>query len=218
VMAGAAETTSLVAYVGTLAVLVALAQPNPVSVALAAGVIGFGLHAARPERRPAGLVAAGELLILIWLQLGQAGVATVEAYTLPLALLLLAVGVAADHLNPGDERAPSWVTFGPALVVALAPTVWLSFREPGSVRPLIGLVAGAIVLVGGVTWGKRALVDVGAATVVVLGLGQLAPVVGEIPNWAVIGTTGVVLLAVGATFEQRRRDLKAVLRRYAALQ
>jgi hypothetical protein len=34
----------------------------------------------------------------------------------------------------------------------------------------------------------------------------------------VIGTTGVVLLAVGATFEQRRRDLKAVLRRYAALQ
>jgi len=124
----------------------------------------------------------------------------------------------ADHLNPGDDRAPSWVTFGPALVVALAPTVWLSFSEPGSVRPLIGLVAGAVVLVGGVTWAKRALVDVGAATVVILGLGQLAPVVGEIPNWAVIGTTGVVLLAVGATFEQRRRDLKAVLRRYAALQ
>ena len=105
-------------------------------MALAAGVIGFGLHAARPERRLAGLVAAGELLILIWLQLGQAGVSTVEAYSLPLALLLLAVGVVADRLNPGGEPAPSWVTFGPALVVGAPPTVWLSFSEPGSVRPL----------------------------------------------------------------------------------
>ena len=95
--------------------------------------------------------------------------------------------------------------------------MWLAFGEPGTIRPLIGLVAGALVLVGGVVWGKRAFVDVGTATVVALGLHQIAPVVGEIPNWATIGATGVLLLGVGATFEQRRRDLKAVLRAYSAL-
>jgi hypothetical protein len=52
---------------------------------------------------------------------------------------------------------------------------------------------------------------------VALGLRQLVPVVGEIPNWATIGATGILLLAVGATFEQRRRDVRAVLRRYSAL-
>ena len=57
----------------------------------------------------------------------------------------------------------------------------------------------------------------GTAVVVVLGLRQIAPVVGSMPNWATIGATGVLLLAVGATFEQRRRDLKAVLRKYSAL-
>jgi hypothetical protein len=54
--------------------------------------------------------------------------------------------------------------------------------------------------------------------VALLGLRQLAPVVGSLPNWATLGATGLALVAVGATFEQRRRDLKAVLRRYAALQ
>jgi hypothetical protein len=42
-------------------------------------------------------------------------------------------------------------------------------------------------------------------------------VVAELPNWATVGGAGVVLLAVGATFEQRRRDLRDVRDRYAAL-
>ncbi|WP_421121985.1 SCO7613 C-terminal domain-containing membrane protein [Aquihabitans daechungensis] len=159
-----------------------------------------------------------QLLALVWLRLDQAGVVTVEAYTLPLAVALLAVGLIGARLDRSDGGEPgSWITYGPALVVGLAPTVWLSFAETGSIRPLVGLVTGALVLVGGVVWGKRALVDVGTVTVAALGLQQIAPVVGEIPNWATIGATGILLIIVGATFEQRRRDLKAVLRRYSAL-
>ena len=123
----------------------------------------------------------------------------------PLAIVLLGAGLvgARLHRRDGEDEAPSWITCGPALVVAFAPTVWLAFVDPGSIRPLVGLVAGALVLVAGAVWGKRALVDVGAATVAALGLQQLAPVVGEIPNWATIGATGILLLAVGATSERK---------------
>lgn len=210
----AALVAFLVSQVGTLA----MAEPGGASLALAAGAIGFGLQAARPRRIAWGAAAAIELLALIWLRLDQASVVLVEAYTLPLAVVLLAVGLLVDRRQrrAGDEPS-SWVVFGPALVVALAPTTWLAFSDPGSVRPLCGLVAGALVLVIGVAAGKRAFVDVGTAVVVALGLRQLVPVVGAMPNWATIGATGVALIAVGATFEQRRRDLKAVAKRYAAL-
>jgi hypothetical protein len=218
VMALAVEATSLLGYVGAFLATVGRADPQATSLALAAGALGFGLHAARPGRRVLGVVAAIELIVLIWLQLGQAQVHTAEAYTLPLAFVLLAAGLAGAHLDRKHGGDPgSWITFGPALLVGLAPTVWFAFTLPGTLRPLLGLVAGALVLIGGVAWGKKAMVDVGTATVVALGLRQIAPVAGEIPNWAAIGATGIVLLAVGATFEQRRRDLKAVLRKYSAL-
>jgi hypothetical protein len=42
-------------------------------------------------------------------------------------------------------------------------------------------------------------------------------VLGELPNWATLGVTGLALLAVGATFEQRRRDLHDVKDRYESL-
>jgi hypothetical protein len=60
-------------------------------------------------------------------------------------------------------------------------------------------------------------VDVGAAVVVVLGLRQSVPVVGALPNWATLGACGLALLVAGATFEERRRDLRAIRDRYANL-
>jgi hypothetical protein len=109
------------------------------------------------------------------------------------------------------------VAWGPALVTALGPTVVLAVIDGGAVRPLAGLVAGAAVLVLGAATGRRAPFDVGAAAVAILGVRQLAPVVGELPNWVTIGSTGLVLLAVGATFEERRRDLRVARHRYASL-
>ncbi|MCU1371350.1 MAG: integral rane protein, partial [Ilumatobacteraceae bacterium] len=211
------EAVALGVYLVALVVTVGRADPDAVSVVLGAGVIGFGLHAVRPGRSALGVLSATELLALVWLRLDQADVVTVEAYTLPLALLLLGTGLIGARLHDEGEGPASWVSLGPAAVVGLAPTVWLAFTEPGSIRPLAGLVAGAVVLVAGVAWSKRALVDAGTVTVVLLGLRQIAPVVGEVPNWVTIGATGVLLIVVGATFEQRRRDLKAVLQRYSAL-
>ncbi len=188
------------------------------SLVLSAGAMAAGLHAARAGRRGLAAVAVAECIVLSWVQLGSAGVTTVEAYTLPIALVLLAAGLyAARRVPSGHHNLPSWVVEGPALVVAFAPTVLVAWQDPGLVRPLVGLAAGAIVLSFGAWTGRRAPVDVGVAVVVALGLRQLGPVVGGLPNWATIGASGVLLLAVGATFEQRRRDLEGVRNRYSAL-
>jgi hypothetical protein len=42
-------------------------------------------------------------------------------------------------------------------------------------------------------------------------------VVADLPNWATLGSCGLLLLAVGATFEERRRNLDAVVDRYTSL-
>jgi hypothetical protein len=163
-------------------------------------------------------VAAAEALLVVWVQLAALDVTLVEAYTLPLAAVLLAVGIVVDRRAAHAGRPlASWATLSAGIAVGLGPTVVLSITDPGSLRPLIGLVGGAAVLVVGAVTGRRAAVDLGAAAVAVLGIRQLAPWVGSLPNWMVIGATGVVLLVVGATFEQRRRDAREVRRRYSSL-
>jgi hypothetical protein len=212
----ALEATSAAVHVVALAVLADLGDLRSLAVALAAGTVALALHAARPERRPLALAAAGEGLVVTWLLLADRNVGLVEAYTVPVAVVLLGIGASLGRSRPVGP-VPSWWSLGPGLVVALAPTAWIALVEAGPVRPLVALVAGAAVLVAGAVRGLRAPFDLGAVTVVVLGVRQLAPVVGSLPNWATIGSTGLVLLGVGATFEQRRRELASARRRYASL-
>lgn len=178
--------------------------------------------AARCGRRPAAsfaALAAAEGLALWWLELAIAEVLAPEPYTLPLAAVLAAAGVVAERrASVVGERLGSWATAGPALLVAAVPTVWVSLLEPSGPRPLSALVVSMVVLAAGAFSGRRALVDVGAASVAILGLARLLPVLAAAPNWAVIGLTGTILLAVGATFEERRRDARGVRDRYSALQ
>lgn len=244
VLARTAEVVAGGVHLWVLLVLVGSGDQRATSVVLASGTLVAALHAARPGRRGLAVVAVVEGLALTWWQLSLAGVTVLEAYTGPAALVLLALGIRAElrvergsarpagpatgatgptdlgHHGPVDGStadAGSWATVGPGLVLALAPTVLVGLGDPGLVRPLGGLVAGAVVLVLGAVTRRRAAVDVGLAVVVLLGLGQLAPVVGSLPNWVTLGATGLALVAVGATFEQRRRDLDEVKDRYASL-
>jgi hypothetical protein len=217
-LARAMEATSAVAHGIALLAVLGLADVDAISGVLAAGALAAGLHAARPGRRMLVLPAVAQGLALTWLQLGTHHVDLVEAYTLPLAGVLLLAGLLGEHrARTTGETVASWASLGPALVVGLAPTTWLALLDGGDVRPLAGLAAGTLVLVLGAVLRRRAAVDVGVAVVAILGFRQLAPVVAELPNWATVGAAGVVLLAVGATFEQRRRDVRDVRDRYATL-
>lgn len=218
VLSATVEIVACVVHGWALLVVAGSGDERATTVVLASGVLAAGLHAARPGRRALAAVAVAEALVLSWLQMGLAGVTAMEAYTAPVALVLAATGLWIDRRTRRDgEDLSSWVSLGPALVLGLAPTVLVALGDPGLVRPLGGLVAGALVLMAGAVTRRRAPVDVGAAVVTLLGLRQLAPVVGQLPNWATLGATGLALLAVGATFEQRRRDLHDVKDRYETL-
>ncbi len=186
------------------------------SIVLAAGAATAAVHALRPGRRLAGVWALVEAVVLVWQRLAVAEVDVPEAYTLPVAVALLAAALVARRLGRTDGL-PSWTVHGPSLVAAVAPTLLLALDDPGLVRPLGGLAVGVALLVVGAFTRTRAAVDVGAVTVAVLGLRQLSPVIADLPNWATLGTCGLVLLAVGATFEERRRDLGMLLDRYGQL-
>jgi len=215
-MVGVALAASAVVHVLALAATGGRSALDALAVVLAAGTIALVVHGTRPDRR-ALLVAAGvEGLALTWLLLAREDVGLVEAYTLPLAALLLVLGTSGARLRAAGP-VPSWWTIGPGLLVAVGPTVALGLVDGGPVRPLVGIVVGAALAVGGAARSRRAPFDLGVASVAVLALQQAVPVVGALPNWATIGTTGLVLLAVGATFEQRRDDLRSARRAYATL-
>ncbi len=210
------ELTAAALHVLAACAVAGLADPALVTVVLATGAGAAAVHALRPGRRLAAVWAIAESLVLVWQRLAVAEVSVPEAYTLPVAVALLAAALVARRLGHAADE-PSWTVHGPWLVAAIAPTVLLAVDDPGFVRPLGGLVTGVVVLVVGAMTRTRAAVDVGAVTVVALGLRQLSPVIAELPNWATLGTCGLVLLAVGATFEERRRDLGTLLDRYAQL-
>ena len=240
-VARSGEITGWLVHGYVLAAASAGGDPALWRLTLTSGVVMAALHAARPARRPLAWLAVAEGLLLVWAELAWAQVTAPEPYTLPVAATLLGLGFlierrrgfggvtdGPDGVNgpSGPRGAPvadrtaslsSWVTLGPGLVIGVAPTVVTSFGDPGSTRPIAALVAGVVILVAGAVTRRRAPVDIGAAAVATIALVQLAPVVGSLPNWVALGSAGVVLLAVGATFEQRRRDLKGFRDLYSSL-
>ena len=228
VVAGrAAGAVLLATHLFAVGVVPSVGRERSISAALTAslalGVMALATIAARirPTQREWWLwaVAAGtEAVVLVWTRLALADVGTVEAYSLPVAVLLAGAAWLVGRTRPGGPRAvPSWALEGPALAVALGPTALLALGDPGVVRQAVGLVAGAVLLAAGATWRRRAPVDVGAVAVVALGLQALLPYADDIPRWISLGTVGAVLVLLGATFEDRRRDIHEAKRRYASL-
>jgi hypothetical protein len=150
-------------------------------------------------------VGLGCLTLAQWVRLEQLGVGTVEAYTLPLALVLLATGAVTLLRGEGSSSTE----LGPGLVLALVPTLLQVMVDPVDARAvLLGL--GCLVLVAaGVRLGWAAPLVAGTATLalVVLRQGTLAEV---LPQWLLIGLVGIVLTVVGVTWERRLVELRRV--------
>jgi hypothetical protein len=151
-------------------------------------------------------LAQGEAALCGWLV--SAGVHAPEPYTVPAAAVLLAAGWRRSRRSP---RLSSWACYGPGLALLLLPSLVAVWLLPGWARPLVlGLAAAGITLAGG---RARLLAPLllGGATVVLDAGHELAPAVrqlaGLLPRWVPIAAIGLVLLAVGATYEARLRDL-----------
>lgn len=214
-LAGVVDAAVAAATAVALHALVVTADVDRLSLGLLVVVAALGAHALRPTRLPSLWVAVAAAVVLVWLRLAVADVTLVEAYSLPAAAALLAAGWAHGHQS---GETGSWLTVGPALVVAFAPTLLVSLEGAGLVRPLLAVAAATAVLLVGVRARGQAPVAVGSTVVAVLAARQLLPLTAELPRYLVFATVGAVLLALGATFEQRRRDMAELRDRFGRLQ
>ncbi|MFC8829907.1 SCO7613 C-terminal domain-containing membrane protein [Streptomyces sp. NPDC057137] len=195
---------------GLLAVVLASGHPGTVALVLALCAVVAAGTALRPERRPAaGYLAAALFVLATWVRLYASDVATPEAYTLPVTIPALVVGVLRRR---GDPGASSWTAYGPGLAATLLPSLVAAWGDPHWARPLaLGVAALAVTLVGA-RLRLQALLVLGGGVLALDTLHELAPyivqVVGALPRWLPPALAGLLLLAVGATYERRLHDAR----------
>jgi hypothetical protein len=203
------EVTGAVA--GLLAVGLAVTDPPLLALVLAlCGVIAAGT-AVREDRRSAGYAATALFVLAAWVRLACWGVGSVEAYTLPVTVPALLVGAFGRRKDP---LTSSWTAYGAGLSVTLVPSLLTAWIDPDWPRPLLlGVAALAVTLVGA-RHRLRAPLVLGGGVLALDALHELAPylvqMAGALPRWVPPALAGLVLLALGATYEQRIRDARRV--------
>ncbi|MFJ8661558.1 SCO7613 C-terminal domain-containing membrane protein [Streptomyces sp. NPDC093795] len=197
----------------------AVSRPAFLALALALGGVIAAATAVRPERRRfASWTAAVLFLLATWVRLADWEVTTPEAYTLPVTVPALVFGFLRRRRDP---EASSWTAYGPGLAATLLPSLLAAWTDPEWVRPLaLGVAALAVTLIGA-RFRLQALLVLGGAVLALDGLHELAPyvvqVVGALPRWLPPALAGLLLLAVGATYEQRLRDARRLRDRVARM-
>ncbi|MFE2887415.1 SCO7613 C-terminal domain-containing membrane protein [Streptomyces sp. NPDC059272] len=205
----AVEITGAVAAVIAIS-LSALELPMFAMVLALCGVIAAGT-ALRPDRRSVGYLAAALFVLAMWVRLSVWNVGSPEAYTLPVTVPALLVGALRRRRDP---NVPSWTAYGPGLAATLVPSLLTAWSDAHWTRPLLlGTAALAVTLLGA-RHRLQAPLALGGGTLVLDALHELAPylvqVVGALPRWAPPALAGLLLLALGATYEQRIRDARRV--------
>ncbi|WP_449066556.1 SCO7613 C-terminal domain-containing membrane protein, partial [Planomonospora algeriensis] len=184
--------------------------PHLPVLSLACAVVGVLLAgtALRPDRRPAAYAGTGFLLVASWLRLLASDVTVVEAYTVPLSLVLLAFGL----LRARGGQSSSWSVYGSGLVSGLLPSTIAVLTGGGWLRSLLlGLFALAVLLAG-TRAGLQAPAVLGGLTLAVVALHELAPWIAQavmaVPRWVPMALGGLLLVVVGATYEARLREVR----------
>ncbi|MGY1805310.1 SCO7613 C-terminal domain-containing membrane protein [Blastococcus sp. SYSU D00922] len=194
---------------GALAGLAAGATSGAVGawgqVAVQLGIAGVaaGAYAIVASRRWVGVVAVADLVVASWIAVGGAGIEAVEAYTLPAAVGLLVV--ALPQLRAG---APSWAAEGAAAGVALVPSALVVVADPTALRLVLVIAAAALLTVVGTVLHRQAPFVIGAGVLLLVAVGRLGPYAPLLPRWVTLGTAGLLLLVVGATYERRRQQAR----------
>ncbi len=209
--AGAEVAAVLVALVAAGAAAPDAGWLSWVLAGLALVALGTAL---RPDRRR--LAFAGALLLSAssWVRLAAAGVTDPEPYVLPLAVAALVLG----HLRRRREPATrSFAAYGPGLGAALVPSLLASYAGSPLWRPLLLAAVCVVVVLLGARERLQAPLAIGGGVLALDAALLLAPYAAAAPRWLVLGTAGALLLAVGATYEQRLRDLSRLRDRYESL-
>ncbi len=171
-----------------------------------AGALVCATALLHPSRRRVALAGGLLLTAAFWVRLWDVGVTTPEAYTLPIALVLLALGLRRLRQEPA---ASTLSALGPGLVLGTVPSlITMLGEDPVSWRALLlGLGCLALVLVGTrLRW--NAPLVIGAVVGALVVLWEAAPYAAEIPLWVVIAAAGALLTLVGVTWEHRLQNMR----------
>ncbi|SNS21970.1 Predicted membrane protein [Geodermatophilus pulveris] len=174
-----------------------------VAVQLAVVGAAAGAYALVTGRRDVAVLAVADLVVACWVAAGGAGIQTPEVYTAPAAAGLLLV--ALPQLRAG---ARSWAAEGPAVGVALVPSAVQLLAETSAVRLVLVVAAAAGLTVLGALRHRQAPFVVGAGVLTVVVLDELTPYAGLVPRWVSLACAGLLLLAVGASYERRRQQAR----------
>jgi hypothetical protein len=155
-----------------------------------------------------GIAALGAGLGATWAWLANAHVTVVEAYTVPAAVVALLAGLLGWRRGP----ARSWLTLGPAIVLALGPTLVLGIANDDATRTIIAAGLAAAVMVFGAWQRLQAPLVLGAIALLALAADTFGPAVLRLPRWVPLAVVGVILMWVGATFERRRDGARRATR------
>lgn len=171
-------------------------------------VLGAALtgYAALADRRGARAAGCAALVAAAWLAAATADVRVLEAWSLPAAAGLL--------LFSGRRlaEAPSWSSWGPALLTGFVPSVALAVTEPGTLRLLLVVAAATLTTTAATGWGVQAPFVVGAGALVVVAAGRLVWALPW-PGLVAVAVAGALLLLVGGSYESRRQQAVEVVGR-----
>jgi hypothetical protein len=137
-----------------------------------------------------------------------------EPYVVPIGLVALVLGWLRVRRQPATRSFPA---YGPGLSLLLVPSLLAGLDDATPTRPLLlGGACLAVVLVGA---GQRlrAPLVIGGVVLAIDALDLLGPYAAALPRWLTLGAAGVLLVAVGATYEQRRRDVARLRQRFDVL-
>ena len=161
-------------------------------------------YAAAPGRLAVGYLAAGLVSVGNGLLVGELGGDQVELYTLPAAAAFALLGLAQHRVaraaDPGAHPS-TMLTTGPALSIALAPSLLVATTGDDVVRLLLVVLASMALLVGGVALALRAPVLVGSVALGFVALVQGSPFLAYVPAWVLLASAGAALLTIGVVWE-----------------
>ncbi len=185
---------------GGCGILASIEEPVLLEVAAWVGV-GVLTLVYSGSRGRLGFAYLGSVLVTAGTSrlLADQGVGVVELYTAPLVVLLAVIGL-VQHLR--NRQARTMLTMGPALSVALLPSLAVTLEDGGALR-LAGLtVVSIVVLVLGLLRRWQAPVTVGALVLLVVAINQGGQGLAYVPGWIILVGGGAVLLTAGVLWER----------------
>ena len=202
-------TESVAAAFGFVAIVAGIALPlGWQSAMLTALGAACGLVAlVRTDRRHLAFVGGVLTALAYVLRLVASEVSVVEAYTLPVGVILLAVGYLAMR-RPSHARTSAALL--PGLALALAPSLPAVLIDPTTLRGLLLGLAVLAVLGAGAALKWQSPFVVGTALVAVVVVRHVGPYADAVPRWSLLALAGTVMLVVGVTWESRVRDARSL--------